>query len=106
MRLQFTSQAREEFLRIVSVFAEFAGPRSADKFIERVRERGETLLKHPEIGHPEQLLAGRQCKFRSISLNKNYYLIYHVTKSTVWIVDIWDRRNNPAKLKSRIRISQ
>ena len=29
MRLQFTKQAREEFLRIVSVFAEYAGPRSA-----------------------------------------------------------------------------
>ena len=53
MKLQFTKQAREEFLRIVSVFAEYAGPRSAEKFIKRVNDRGETLLKHPEIGHPE-----------------------------------------------------
>jgi len=60
MRLQFTKQAREEFLRIVSVFAEYAGPRSADKFIKRVNDRGETLLKHPEVGHPEMLLADRQ----------------------------------------------
>lgn len=50
MQLQFTKQAREEYLRIVSVFAEFAGTRSANLFIERVRERGATLLKHPEIG--------------------------------------------------------
>lgn len=47
MKLQFTKQAREEYLRIVSVFAEFAGTRSANLFIERVRNRGTTLMKHP-----------------------------------------------------------
>ena len=103
MRLQFTKQAREEFLRIVSVFAEYAGPRSADKFIRRVNERGETLLKYPEIGHPEMLLSDRQHRYRSISLNANYYFVYYVTKTTIWIVDIWDRRNDPAKLAKRIK---
>lgn len=103
MRLQFTKQAREEYLRIVSVFAEFAGTRSAIFFIERVRERGETLIKHPEIGHPETLLSDRKCMYRSISINKNYYFIYHVTKTTIWIVDIWDRRQNPARLTARIK---
>ena len=103
MKLQFTKQAREEFLRIVSVFAEYAGPRSAEKFIKRVNDRGETLLKHPQIGHPEMLLADRQYKYRSISLNTNYNLIYYVTKTTIWIVDIWDRRNDPARLVKRIR---
>lgn len=57
MKLQFTKQAREEYLRIVSVFAEFAGTRSANLFIERVRDRGASLLKQPEMGHPESLLA-------------------------------------------------
>ena len=103
MKLQFTKQAREEFLRIVSVFAEYAGPRSADKFIRRVNERGETLHKYPEIGHPEMLLSDRQHRYRSISLNANYYFVYYVTKTTIWIVDIWDRRNDPARLVKRIR---
>ena len=103
MKLQFTKQAREEFLRIVSVFAEFAGARSANKFIQRVNERGEALLKHPEIGHPEMLLADRQRMYRSISINQNYRFVYYVTKTSIWIVDIWDRRNNPAKLTARIK---
>ena len=103
MKLQFTKQAREEFLRIVSVFAEYAGPRSADKFIKRVNDRGATLLKYPEIEHPEMLLADRQRKYRSISLNTNYSLVYYMTMTTIWIVDIWDRRKDPAKLVSRIR---
>ena len=103
MRIQFTKQAREELLRIVSVFAEFAGTRSANLFVERVRERGATLLKYPEIGHPETLLSDRKRIYRSISINKNYYFIYHVTKTTIWIVDIWDRRQNPARLTARVR---
>ena len=103
MKLQFTKQAREEYLRIVSVFAEFAGTRSANLFLERVRDRGETLLKHPEVGHPESLLSDRKRLYRSISINKNYRFIYHVTKTTIWIVDIWDRRRDPARLAARIR---
>lgn len=103
MKLQFTKQAREEYLRIVSVFAEFAGSRSANLFIERVRDRGTLLLKHPEIGHPEMLLSDRKRLYRSISLNKNYSFVYHVTKTTIWIVDIWDRRQNPAKLTARVK---
>ena len=103
MRLQFTKLARAEYLRIVSVFAEFAGTRSANLFIERVRERGETLMKHPEVGHPETLLSDRKRMYRSISINQNYYFIYHVTKTTIWIVDVWDRRQNPARLTARIK---
>ncbi len=103
MQIQFTKLAREELLRIVSVFAEFAGTRSANLFVERVRERGATLLKYPEIGHPETLLSDRKRIYRSISINKNYYFIYHVTKTTIWIVDIWDRRQNPARLTARVR---
>ena len=90
-------------MRIVSVFAELAGTRSANLFVERVRERGATLLKYPEIGHPETLLSDRKRIYRSISINKNYYFIYHVTKTTIWIVDIWDRRQNPARLTARVR---
>ena len=52
MKLQFTKQAREEYLRIISVFAD---------------------------------------------------IVYHVTTTTIWIVDIWDRRNNPARLKARVK---
>lgn len=102
MQLQFTKQAREEFLRIVSVFAEFAGTRSANLFVERVRERATALVKHSEIGHPEMLLSGRKRLYRSISINQNYRLVYHVTKTTIWIVDIWDRRHDPSKLMVRV----
>ena len=103
MQLQFTKLARTEYLRIVSVFAEFAGVRSAGNFIDRVKEKGEALLKHPFIGHLETLLSNRQRDYRAISINKNYRMIYYVSNDTIWIVDFWDRRNNPAKLVARVK---
>ena len=103
MQLQFTKQARTEYLRIVSVFAEFAGVRSAGNFIDRVKNKGEMLLKHPFIGHPETLLSNRSRDYRAISINKNYRMIYYVSNDTIWIVDFWDRRNNPAKLLVRVK---
>ena len=103
MQLQFTKQARTEYLRIVSVFAEFAGVRSSGNFIDRVNNKGEMLLKHPFIGHPETLLSNRSRDYRAISINKNYRMIYYVSNDTIWIVDFWDRRNNPAKLLVRVK---
>ena len=103
MRIEFTKQARAEYLRIVPVFAEFAGTRSANKFIERVKERGEALLKQPYIGHPEPLLSNRHKSYRNISINKNYYIIYFVEDDIIWFTDIWDRRNNPASLVARVK---
>ncbi len=103
MQIRFTKKGREEFLKIISVFSEFAGTRSANKIFERVQQKREILLKYPKSGHPEPLLSDRKRDYRYVVLNKNYRMIYHVTKNTIWIVDVWDRRNDPSKLVSRIK---
>ncbi len=103
MRYKITKPAQEALERIYDTFFEFAGKRHADAIIERVDDRLSTLLQHPLIGHPEPLLSNREKDYRAISINKNYRMIYHVSKNTIWIVDFWDRRNNPAKLVARVK---
>ena len=103
MQLRFTKRARTEFLRIVDVYAEYAGQRSADKFIDKMRKCGESILKYPTASHPEMLLEGRKRLYRSKTLTENYRVIYHVTGTSVWIDDIWDGRRNPARLVKRIK---
>lgn len=88
MQIRFTKKGREEFLKIISVFSEFAGTRSANKIIERVQQKGVILLKYPKSGHPEPLLSDRKRDYRYVVINKNYRMIYHVTKNTIWIVDV------------------
>ena len=45
MQLRFTKQARTEFFRIVDVYAEYAGQRSADKIIDKMKKCIESILK-------------------------------------------------------------
>ena len=103
MQYRITKPAQKALLRIYDVFCEFAGQRNADKIIERVDERLATLQKYPFSGHPEELLQDRRRDYRSVSINKNYRMIYYVGKTTLWIVDFWDRRQNPDLLRERIR---
>ena len=103
MQLRFTKQARMEFFRIVDVYAEYAGQRSADKIIDKMKKCIESILKYPTASHPEALLADRKRLYRAKMLTKNYRIIYHVTDSSVWIDDIWDGRRHPARLVKRIK---
>ena len=103
MRYRITKPAQQALEHIYDIFFEFAGKRYADEMIDRVDTRLNTLLKHPFIGHPETLLSNRSRDYRAISINKNYRMIYYVSNDTIWIVDFWDRRNNPAKLVARIK---
>lgn len=103
MQLRFTKRARTEFLRIVDVYAEYAGQRSADRFIDKMKKCSEEIQKYPTAAHPEMLLAGREKLYRSKTLTKNYRVIYHVTSTSIWIDDIWDSRRNPERLTKRIK---
>ena len=44
MKIRFTKKAEAELLRIVDIFNEYAGARSADAFIDKVAICGSTLL--------------------------------------------------------------
>ena len=104
MQYKITQPAQKALEKIYDTFYEFAGKRYADDMVERVDDRLQTLLKHPLVGHPEPLLSNRQRCYRAISINKNYRMIYYVSKTTIWIVDFWDRRNDPAALAARIKV--
>lgn len=104
MKIRFTKKAEAELLRIVDVFNEYAGGRSADAFVDKVAACGSMLLKHPQSGQIEQLLSDRKKTYRFKYINDNYKLIYYVSKSTIWVVDFWDRRCDPLRLARRIPI--
>ena len=105
MKIRFTKKTEAELLRIVDIFNEYAGARSANAFIDKVAICGSTLLKHPLSGQIEQILSDRKKTYRFKYINDNYKLIYHVTKNTIWVVDFWDRRCDPLRLAKRIPLN-
>lgn len=103
MQVRFTTEARNELKRILDVYVEYAGPMSAEKFGSQVDRQVAKLVKYPEIGHPEPLLADHKYHFRAKSINRFYRIIYLVYEDTLWIYDFWDSRRDPQKLKERIK---
>ena len=103
MELRFTKKAEQEYLTIVERHAEYSGPIAANKFINKVETLKKMLLRHPYLGHPEVFLADRKYPYRSKSITKYYRMVYFQKGDTIWIVDFWDSRRDPAKLAERIK---
>lgn len=62
------------------------------------------LAKNPQIGQKEILLSGRFQEFRYL-VYKNYKIIYwvHVDKHRIEIINVFDTRQNPAKLEQDLQ---
>lgn len=103
MLIRISKSAKLAFLSILDRYNEFAGPMSADRFALLVDEKLEMLAKYPYVGHPEPLLIHKRRKYKAKSINKHYDIIYYVTKTTIWVVDFWDRQCDPLRLANRIR---
>lgn len=80
------------------------GTTTAKRFVKKTDEIVARLEKHPESGFPESLLKSRKCLYRAVHLLPHHKIIYRYynTSDTVRIVDIWDTRMNPDKLRKRI----
>ena len=66
----------------------------------KIRDNVEVLVKNPLIGDKEELLEGRKQNYRRLIVT-NYKIIYALNEEieTIKIVDIFDTRQNPIKLK-------
>ena len=103
MQVKYKRQALRELARITDIYLEYSGPIAARRLIGNVEDCIMSLQKFPFIGHPEPLLTDRKRLYRAKSINKNYRMIYYTTQKTIWIVDFWDRRRDPAKLARRVK---
>ena len=85
---------------IFNYYAEVGNAMLAKKIIFLIRDRVLVLKTSPFIGKVEALLADRPQNYRHLIIS-NYKVIYAVNEQTktLRIVDIFDTRQNPKKLK-------
>ena len=74
------------------------GMKTAKKWFESVNAAIKSLSRFPEAHSP--VGKKRNMMFRGIIIMKNFKMIYYYDepKDQVWIIDIWDMRQNPKKL--------
>jgi len=62
------------------------------------------LLAHfPFMGVIEPLISDLSEEYRSVIVRRNYKIVYFIDKTTIYIVAIFDCRQNPEKLESIIK---
>lgn len=105
MTYEWKKRAEAELTKASMYCAEQFGKHIAEKFIDTIDKLVVRLTKSPQSGFPEPLLAGRQRDYRSLVINEHFKLVYYYDekKDTLYIVDLWDTRREPASLSKRIR---
>jgi len=100
----------EEFQKLLDSYIGNAcmefGKSTAHKWVEQIAIFEHRLGLFPTSYSPERLLSGKKVLYRGCQLmHRRFKLIYYYdeTEDTVYLVDIWDTRMNPAALIRRIK---
>jgi plasmid stabilization system protein ParE len=98
MKLIYTEQALfglEEALK-------FIAPKiTQEKLLEirdRILDKADTLLLHPLQGQKEPYLEHLDLSYRRVIV-RHYKIIYRVIDECIYIIDIFDSRQDPDKMK-------
>lgn len=100
MKIFWTAFAKRELRNIYDYYKLKASPKIAQKLITEIIEQTNILDFQIKIGQKEDLLSDRKENFRYL-VSKNYKIIYWFNKerNRIEIVDIFDTRQNPFKIK-------
>ena len=84
--------------RVKSYGEELFGKTVSDKFVREIRQKIAFLSKHPDANPKNRFLESTEKKtYRNIIVEK-YIVLYAVTKSTVYVIDIYHSAQNPARI--------
>jgi len=102
MQIEVSKRAQRQWLRILTYYNEVGGASAATKLHQKYLKKQERLLKHPESGFPEPLLADRKIHYRASVINEYYKVIYYVKGDVLRIAAFWDMRMHPDNLRKTI----
>ena len=100
MKIFWTAFAKRELRNIFDYYKIKASPDIAQNLVIEIVEKTNALDFQSTIGQKEELLSVRKENFRYL-VSKNYKIIYWINeeKNRIEIVDIFDTRQNPLKIK-------
>lgn len=100
LKIYWTDFSKNELQNIFSYYVTNASLKVANKIISEITNKILILKSQPKIGQKEELLKDRKGDFRYL-VNKNYKIIYRVKIESIEILDVFDTRQNPKKMKER-----
>lgn len=97
----WTEFAENELFEIFNFYKQKAGYNVAKRLVEGIYDEPFKLKMQPEIGQIEELLRDSDQEFRYLIYKNNFKIIYWVNKGRnhIEIVDVFDVRQNPIKMR-------
>ena len=97
LMVKWTEPASDRFDEIYDYLKGEAGKRTALKIVGKITAHTKILAQNPHAGPIEELLTGRGKDHRYL-VQGNYKIIYRIENETVWIITLFDCRQNPEKM--------
>jgi plasmid stabilization system protein ParE len=98
MKLIYTEQALNSLEEALAFIAPKVTQKKLLEIRDRILDKADTLLLHPNQGQIEPCLEHLELDYRRI-IEGNYKIIYRIKGQTIFITDIFDSRQDPDKMK-------
>lgn len=104
MKIIWTDFAIENLKQIFDYYSEKANKKVAHKIRKQILETAKQLILNPESGQLEYNLETLERKHRYL-VSGDYKIIYRISNNEVIINDVFDARQNPAKMNDETRLN-
>ncbi len=101
IKVIWAESARIQLENIFEYYKEKVNSESSEKIVTSIIDRTIQLESFPESGPLEPLLKTRSYKYRYL-VEGNYKIIYRIEKNYVFVVSVFDCRQNPIKIKKTL----
>jgi len=101
MKLIYSLKATQA-LKNIYEFLSRKSSRAAVIIHNEILDEIDRLLLFPQMAPIESDLKNKSFTYRSLVVHSIYKVIYRIEEQTIYIVDIWDCRRDPSKLKKGI----
>lgn len=102
MRVEWEEMAEWNRDQIGDYIFECFGYNSLEHFYEEVNQTVNMIMRHPNLGSLEPLLADLPQGYRSVVVEKLSKLVYRIEDDTIYNVDFWDCRREPQALVGEV----
>jgi len=98
VKLVYTDKAIESLQEVLEFLSPKVNLEKLTQIRDEILDKADTLMKHPYLGQEEEYLEHLQMGHRRL-VQSHYKIIYRIEGNTIYITDIFDSRQDPAKMK-------
>lgn len=99
MKVIITTSARRELQIIYTYYKKKGVGMKGREIRKNVLEISKLLSENPQMGQIEEHLIYKNEAHRYVLVKPNYKVIYRILNQIIYIVDVFDTRKDPGKMK-------